>query len=123
MELGQDFCRRSSTAIVSAEHLAAGALAVVSESLPGIPTLPDLEQALLMAQSEGDAPLTQQVMWGSSARDAMTATAALVRRAGGGAIDARTLAYVTIASDELRPMFFDAIGIPKSTLLALLART
>lgn len=122
MALAQDFCRRANTAIASAEHLAAAALAVAGETVAGLPAPAALEAAPRTVQAEGEDAPSQNVMWGSSARDAITATAARVREAGGGPIDARTLAYVAIASGEVSPMFLDALGTTRAELLRVLAR-
>ena len=74
-----------------------------------------------MAQGMSEEKLTQNVMFGSAARDAVNFTARLVREAGGGEINTLTLAYGVIQSGELGPMFFSALGTTKSGLLASLA--
>jgi len=68
-----------------------------------------------------DDALTQNVMSGSAARDAVNFTARLVREAGGGEIDPLTLAYGVIRSGEMGPKFFSALGTTKAELLAALA--
>ncbi len=73
-----------------------------------------------MAQGMSEDELTQNVMFGSAAREAVNFTAALVRQAGGGEIDPRTLAYGILQSGELGPMFFMALGTTKQDVLAAL---
>ena len=86
----------------------------------GLPADDQLESALLMAQGMSEEKLNQNVMFGSAARDAVNFTARLVREAGGGAIDARTLAYGIVQSGELGPMFYSALGTTRAELVAVL---
>ena len=117
----ENYCWRTNVAIVAPEHLLAGCLAVLAAAgAEGLPSHEALESALLMAQGMSDEALTQNVMFGSAARDAITFTAHLVREAGGGEIDPRTLAYGIIQSGELGPMFFNALGTTKQDVLAAL---
>ena len=88
---------------------------------PGLPADERVEQALLMAQGMSEDALTQNVMFGSAAREAVNFTARLVREAGGGEIDTLTLAYGVIQSGEVGPMFFSALGTTKAELLAALS--
>jgi len=118
----ENFCWRTNTGIVAPEHLLAGCLRVLNAvGFPGLPADEQVEQALLMAQGMSEDALTQDVMFGSAARDALNFTARLVREAGGGEIDPLTLAYGVIQSGELGPMFFSALGTTKAELLAALA--
>ncbi len=64
--------------------------------------------------------LTQNVMFGSAARESINFTARLVGQAGGGEIDPLTLAYGIIQSGELTPMFLSALGTTKAAMLAAL---
>jgi len=80
-----------------------------------------VEAALLMAQGMSEDKLTQNVMFGSAARDAVNFTARLVREAGGGEINTLTLAYGLIESGELGPMFFSALGTTKAATVGALA--
>lgn len=122
MQGAENFCWRMNVAIVAPEHLLAGCLKVLNaKAVPGMPTDEQLEAALLMTQGTSDEKLDQNVMFGSAARDAVNFTARLVREAGGGAIDARTLAYGIIQSGELGPMLYSALGTTKAELLAALA--
>ncbi len=117
----ENFCWRMNVGIVAPEHLLAGCLKVLNEE--GVTGLPDdaaLESALLMAQGMSEDELTQNVMFGSAAREAVNFTAALVRQAGGGEIDPRTLAYGILQSGELGPMLFMALGTTKQDVLAAL---
>jgi hypothetical protein len=120
----ENFCWRSNVGIVAPEHLLAGCLVVLNAAgFPGLPGDELLAAALLMAQGMSEDALTQNVMFGSAARDAINFTARLVREAGGGEIDPLTLAYGVIQSGELGPMFFSALGTTKAELLAALAAT
>lgn len=117
----ENFCWRMNVGIVAPEHLLAGCLKVLNEEgVTGLPAEAALESALRMAQGMSEDELTQNVMFGSAAREAVNFTAALVRQAGGGEIDPRTLAYGILQSGELGPMFFMALGTTKQTVLAAL---
>ena len=122
LQEAENFCWRMNVAIVAPEHLLAGCLKVLNaESVAGLPADGRLDSALLMTQGISDEKLDQNVMFGSAARDAVNFTARLVREAGGGAIDARTLAYGIIQSGELGPMLYSALGTTKAELLAALS--
>lgn len=117
----ENFCWRMNVGIVAPEHLLAGCLKVLNdEGVTGLPDDSALESALLMAQGMSEDELTQNVMFGSAAREAVNFTAGLVRQAGGGEIDPRTLAYGVLQSGELGPMFFMALGTTKQDMLAAL---
>ncbi|MBI2765969.1 MAG: hypothetical protein HYX53_08680 [Chloroflexi bacterium] len=117
----EQFCWRTNVAIVAPEHLLAGALLVLSQAgRPGLPPPETLEAALLDAQGSGDTELTSNVMFGSAAREAINGTALAVRQAGGTLIDARILAMGVIASGEVTPMFFGALGTTRQELMAAL---
>lgn len=121
MQEAENFCWRANVGIVAPEHLLAGCLKVLNASgHPGLPTDEQLESALLMAQGMSDETLTQNVMFGSAAREAINFTARLVGEAGGGEIDPLTLAYGIIRSGELNPMFFSALGTTKAAMVAVL---
>ena len=126
LQEAENFCWRMNVAIVAPEHLLAGCLKVLNTiGVTGLPADSAIESALLMAQGmsdeKSDEKLNQNVMFGSAARDAVNFTARLVREAGGGEIDARTLAYGIIQSDEVGPMLYSALGTTKAELLAALA--
>jgi hypothetical protein len=121
LQEAENFCWRMNVGIVAPEHLLAGCLKVLNGTgFPGLPPDETLESALLMAQGMSEEKLTQNVMFGSAARDAVNFTARLVREAGGGEIDPRTLAYGILQSGELGPMFFMALGTTKQDLVAAL---
>lgn len=118
LQEAQSFCGRANVAIVAAEHLLAGALAVLgTERYPALPPRTALESALMISQGEGEEPLANQVMFGSAARDAINQTAYAVRQAGGTRIDARLLAAGVIESGEVSPMFYSALGATRADLL------
>ena len=121
LQEAETFCWRMNVAIVAPEHLLAGCLKVLNATgVTGLPTDDGIESALLLAQGMSDETLNQNVMFGSAARDAVNFTARLVREAGGGELDARTLAYGIIQSGELGPMLYSALGTTKAELLAAL---
>ncbi len=118
----QAFCQRANVAIAGAEHLLAGALVVLSETGgAGVPNRAALEGALMLAQGVGSDEISERVMFGSAAREAINATAGAVRRAGGETIGARELALGTIDSGNVSPMFFGALGTDRESLRAALS--
>ena len=124
LQEAQNFCFRANVAIVAADHLLAGALAVLADGGDtAVPTRAALEAALMLTQASGDAALTNQVMYGSSARDAINDTARRLREVGGSVIDARTIALGTIDSGEVNPMFYGSLGIAKAALRAAIEGT
>ena len=121
MQEAENFCWRANVGIVAPEHLLAGCLKVLNASgYPGLPTDEQLELALLKAQGMSEETLTQNVMFGSAARESINFIARLVGQAGGGEIDPLTLAYGIIQSGELTPMFLSALGTTKVAMLAAL---
>lgn len=115
----QAFCTRANVAIVGAEHLLAGALAVLSDGgNNAVPGRARVEAALMLAQGSGDSAHTNQVMFGSGARDAINATARTVGEAGGTLIDAATLALGTIDSGAVNPTFYGSLGMARAMLRA-----
>ena len=118
----QRFCARANVAIVGAEHLLAGALAVLGRE--GDSTVPDratLESALMLAQGEGSAAFAERLMFGSSAREAISGAAATVGGTGRLVISARDLAIGTIDSGNVSPIFFAGLGVARDTLRAALS--
>jgi hypothetical protein len=122
LQEGENFCWRANVGIVAPEHVLAGCLKVLNAAgVAGLPSDEALAGALLMAQGMSEDALTQNVMFGSAAREAINFTARLVREAGGGEIDPLTLAYGVVQSGEVGPMFFSALGVAKAELVAALA--
>jgi hypothetical protein len=117
----QALCQRTNVAIVGPEHVLAGALLVLLQegTIPGLPSREALEHAVLAAQGMSAEPLTAQVMFGSSARQAISFTAAGVRQRGDTDITAAAIAAGTIVSEEVGPMFFSSLGMSRSDLLGL----
>ena len=117
----QNFCWRHHVGIVGAEHVLAGALVVAQQQgQKGVPTRENIEAAVVACVGAGSEALTQDVMFGSQAREVINDTARRLRESGGTDLDARTLAAGTVASGEVIPMFYSALGIPRADLLALL---
>jgi len=59
-------------------------------------------------------------MPGPSLRQALNMTAGAVRREGGTTIDALIIAHGAIASGEINPAFYDALGASQTELAQLL---
>ncbi len=117
----ENFCWRANIAIIAPEHLLAGALLVLGNAGDGgVPSKDELEQGLAAIHGVGSETLTDNVMWGSGARAALNAMAGAVRQAGGQTIDARLIALGSIATDEVNPMFYGALGTTKEALLLVL---
>lgn len=121
LQEAENCCWRTNVGILAPEHLLAGCLKVLGMvGLPGVPGEAAIEAAVLASQGSGEERLTQDVIFGSAARDALSYTARLVAQAGGGEIDTLTLAYGVAHSGELGPMFFTALGMSKAELVAVL---
>lgn len=118
----QNFCWRHHVAIVAAEHVLAGALVVAQQNgLRGLPTRENIEAAVVARIGTGSEQFSENVMFGSAARDVLNETARRLRESGGTRLDALTLARGAVESGEVGPMFYSALGLTKSELLALLA--
>ena len=118
----QAYCQRTNVAIVAPEHLLAGAVRVLSDAgVGGLPSPDELDAAVLASQGSSEDRLDANVMFGSAAREAINFTAAGVGQAGGTEINAALIAAGTIASGEVGPMFYAALGLTKEELLARLA--
>ena len=121
LEEAQRYCGRMNVAIIGPEHLLAGALLVLGQAgLSNLPAPEALEAALMASQGSGTEPLAANMMFGSAAREAINFTAGGVRGAGGTNITAFAIAAGTIASGEVGPMFFGALGTTREALLAAL---
>ncbi|MCC6382000.1 MAG: hypothetical protein IT304_05790 [Dehalococcoidia bacterium] len=117
----QNLCWRANVAIVAAEHVLAGALVVLAgEGGPGLPPAEAVAGAMVTSQGSGSTTLSDTMMFGSSARDAISAAAVLVRAEGRSTIDARLLARATVASGEVSPGFYASLGTSQAELLAVL---
>jgi len=118
----QAYCQRTNVAIVAPEHLLAGALRVLGDGgADGLPATDELDAAVLASQGSSEDRLDANVMFGSAAREAINFTAAGVGRAGATEITAALIAAGTIASGEVGPMFYGALGLTKEELLRRLA--
>jgi hypothetical protein len=116
----QRLCFRANVAIVSAEHLLCGALAVLHGLGCDVPAPGLIAEALTISQGAGGTAHSHQLMFGSAARAAMDAVADRVARSGSAAIDAAAIARGTIESGELSPMVFAALRTTRDALLAAL---
>ncbi|MFN8506448.1 MAG: hypothetical protein U0547_02630 [Dehalococcoidia bacterium] len=118
----ENFCWAANIAIVTPEHLLAGALKVLAAAgTSGLPSLETLEAALLETHGASDDELGQPVMFGSAARAAINQTAAEARQGGVTVLSAAVLARGVIASGELMPTFYTALGTTRPALVAALA--
>lgn len=118
----QNFCWRHHVAIVAAEHVLAGALVIAQQhGLRGLPTRENLEAAVVQAIGSGSEALTDNVMFGSQAREVINNTAGRLRTAGGTELTAAGLALGAIASGEVNPAFYRALGLTRDELKDLIA--
>ena len=119
---GERLAGRLNVAIESVEFLLAGALTVLRES--GWAKLPEphaLETALRAVHGEGSTPLSDRVMPAPNLRQALNLTAGAVHRGGGATIDAHVIAQGMVASGEVNPAFYEALGLTRDELAARLA--
>jgi hypothetical protein len=122
LQEAQNFCWRHHVAIVAAEHVLAGALVVAQQNgLKGLPTRENIEAAVVACIGTGSEQLSNNVMFGSAARDVINETARRLAEAGGTQLGATTLARCAIESGEVGPRFYDALGLKRAELLALLS--
>lgn len=118
----ENYCWRSNVAIVAAEHLLAAALLVLGATgRDDLPPAGQIEAAVLAVHGAGSEPLSDTVMFGSAARDALEATAIRLRESGGSVIDATIIARGVIESGEVNPRFYAALATTRQDLLAALA--
>ncbi len=123
LQEAENLCWRANVAILSAEHLLAGTLLVLAaQGVAGMPAQEAFETALLSFHGLGEEALTQKVMWGSAARDALNASAARLAQLGQVALDARELALGLLESGEVNPMFYGSLGTTRDVLRAALSR-
>lgn len=114
----QNLCYRMNVAIVAPEHLLAGALSVLhAAGAQHLPAPADIERAIEMTQGRGSTTISENVMFGSAAREAINGIAGAVRQSGETHITARALAVGTIESGEVNPMFYNSLGTTKAALL------
>ena len=114
---GEHLAAALNVAIEGVEFLLAGALSVLREE--GRPHLPDphtLEHALRAVHGEGSTPLSDRVMPAPTLRQALNMTAGALRREGGTTIDALIIARGMIASGEVNPAFYEALGVGSGEL-------
>jgi hypothetical protein len=111
----ENFCWHASLPIVTAEHVLAAAL-LVNNIVPKA----TLEAALALVLGEGEPSRSLSVKFGSSGREALSTTMLAVRSAGGDGIGAADLARGAIASGEVRPAFYGALGRSREELLGAL---
>ena len=114
---GEHLATGLNVAIEGVEFLLAGALSVLREQ--GRPHLPDphaLEHALRAVHGEGSTPLSDRVMPAPTLRQALNMTAGALRREGGTTIDALIIARGMIASGEVNPAFYEALGVSSEEL-------
>lgn len=117
----EELCRAENVSILAAEHLLAAALLNAAESVPGLPGADALAAAAHEVHGSGMTPLDSQVMWGSSAREALNSTVGAVRAAGITVVSSRHIALGVIKSGEVNPAFFTSLGVSKADLVALLS--
>ena len=121
-ERAQELCVATNLGIVTPEHLLTGALIVLAEEqgVAGLPATEVMAKALISTQSVGETRPDSPPMFGSAARQAIATCAATVQQVGGTDLGALELALGTIASGEVNPMFYGALGRTKQELIAAL---
>ncbi len=117
----ENLCQRMDIQILAAEHLLAGALAAASVERDGLPGLDALVAAAESIHGRGMEPNDSNVMWGSSAREALNATVARLRADGVTSVSARLIALGVVASGEVNPEFYAGLGMTKRDLVLLLS--
>jgi hypothetical protein len=114
----ENFCWRDNVAILTAEHLLAGALVVLARNGGEVPSA--LEEALRSTVGVGTVTLTDNVMFGPGARAAIQFALELAARRGQLSIGAADIAIGVIASEEVSPMFYTTLGVTADQLAARL---
>ncbi len=119
MAAGVELCRRANLAIFTPEHLLGGALAVLAGTgRPGLPSLEAIEPALAMVHGSSDEAPPDEVSFAPGTRVVLESLAAAIVRVGRDSMGAHDLALGVIASGEVVPMFFSAMGVTRDELLA-----
>lgn len=113
-------CTQMNLAIQGPEHLLSGALLVLAGSGALAITAEQVEGAIAAVHGYGEGAHKDRVMLGPGLRAALSLTAGAVGRAGGTVINATLIARGAIASGEVNPAFYGALGITKDDLAALL---
>jgi hypothetical protein len=118
----QELCAAMNLGIVTPEQVLTGAIIVLAEErgMTGLPATDVITRALVSTQGVGEMPPDDPPMFGSAARQAIATCAATVRQVGGSEIGALEIALGTIASGEVNPMFYGALGLTKQDLIAAL---
>lgn len=114
---GERMASSLNVAIEGVEFLLAGALSVLrEEGRAGLPAPHVLENALREVHGEGSTPLSDRVMPAPNLRQALNMTAGALRREGGTTIDALVIARGMVASGEVNPAFYEALGVGSEEL-------
>jgi hypothetical protein len=116
----ENFCWKLDVGILAAEHLLGGALLVLG-GREGVPDAAAIEEGLVAVHGRGSTTLEGNVMWGSSARDALNETARQLQEAGGTELTPGVIARGLLESGELNPMVYGGMGTTKESLRAALA--
>lgn len=117
----EELCKAANVSILAAEHLLAAALQNAAELVSGLPDAEALAAAAHEVHGSGMTALDSQVMWGSSAREALNSTVGAVRSQGITVVSSRHIAVGVIQSGEVNPAFYTSLGVSKADLLTLLA--
>jgi hypothetical protein len=112
-------CRWLNVAIIALEHvLAVTLMALQDAGCEGLPDGDNFVQAAVTIHGMSEEPLGTTVMWGSAAREAMSATVRATNAEGASVIDAKRFALGIITSGELHPGFFEASGTTRDEVVA-----
>jgi len=110
-QVADTLCYRLGLAIVTPEHVLAAALIILSETgVTGLPSAEALIEATVTVHGSSDEPLANDVMWGSAARDALSATVRDAAASGTAIIDPRAFVLGVLNSGHANPGFLAAAG-------------
>jgi len=100
----------------------AAALIILSETgVTGLPSAEALIEAAVAVHGLSDEPLANDVMWGSAARDALSATVRDATATGATTIDPRAFAVGVLDSGHVHPGFLAGAGTTREAVRSALA--
>ena len=114
-------CRATNVSIIAAEHLLAAAIDMSRPDVPDLPEVGTLVSAAAGVHGTGMEQDGKQVMWGSSAREALNSTVRKLQASGVTVVSARHIALGVMSSGEVNPAFYDGLGISRAELVKRLS--
>lgn len=117
----EELCGRLGIAIVGPEQVLAAVLMTLAEhGTAGLPAAGALLDAAVAIHGSSEQPPGNSVLWGSAARDALSATVRAATDAGATVIDGRRFALGIVESGQLHPGFLELAGTTAEALRAAL---